>query len=176
MATCGQSQCYIKNDGINPFRGTVTIKSLELNTGAEQVLRSLSVDMPAGAGITQWFQLNATTNVNETVLTAEVIDLSGTRKSFNVILQAVPVNLVLPRATVQFFVAHTVNKDGTVDINVSTDKVALYVTLTTLAQGRFSDNAFLLTSTQTIRFIPFGPLDMGLLRSSLRLEHLAAYM
>jgi beta-mannosidase len=51
------------------------------------------------------------------------------------------------------------------------------VTLTTLAQGRFSDNAFCMTpGTITIDFIPFAGFDLTELKSSLRVEHAATYM
>ena len=56
--------------------------------------------------------------------------------------------MALPKANVKFTVATVANVDGTVDITVTTDKVAVYVTLTTLANGRFSDNAFLLLPTK----------------------------
>ena len=39
-------------------------------------------------------------------------------------------------------VAPNKNADGTVDVMVTTDNLALYVTLTTLAQGYFSENAY----------------------------------
>ena len=74
----------------------------------------------------------------------------------------------------------------------------MYVTLTTLAQGRFSDNTFPLfsatylsdsncatpnlgpavsteTITRVLKFIPWGQLDMSLLQSSLRVEDLSLY-
>ena len=59
--------------------------------------------------------------------------------------------------------------------------VALYVTLTTLAEGRFGDNAFLLTPHMgevTVPFVPVGAAgaDVALLTSSLRVEHLAMYL
>ena len=52
--------------------------------------------------------------------------------------------MALSKANVQFKTATEANvADGSVDITLTTDKVAVYVTLTTLADGRFSDNAFL---------------------------------
>ena len=49
-----------------------------------------------------------------------------------------------------------------------------------LAQGRFSDNAFLLpATTKTVRFLPFGPEtaahDLADLRASLRIEDFSMY-
>ena len=47
------------------------------------------------------------------------------------------------------------------------------MTLTTLAHGRFSDNAFALApGDTTIQFVPFGGLEEPSLRKSLRVKHL----
>jgi hypothetical protein len=128
----------------------------------------------------------------------------------------------LPVATVTFIVATVPNPDGSVNIELMTDKVAVYVApapandrvfpsrshpsaspphthtplpglcclglvlcwvrgsyvvLTTLAHGRFSDNAFLLLPGNTIvTFVPFAPLDLPTLTSTLRVEHVAQYL
>ena len=69
------------------------------------------------------------------------------------------------------------NDDGSVDIAITSSAVAMYATFTTLAHGRFSDNAILLLpGATTIQFIPFGPLQMDALRTSLRVEHVATYL
>lgn len=93
------------------------------------------------------------------------------------VLFSEPKNLQLPPAHVSF----TVGGDATKPvITVSADHVALYVTLTTLAQGRFSDNAFLLlpgaAQARQIEFVPFTGFDFAELKSSLRVEHVAGYM
>ena len=77
-------------------------------------------------------------------------------------------------------IADTANKDGTINIAVSSDKVALWVTLTTLAQGRFSDNVFFLpATTKTVQFIPFSSStaadDHRSLTASLRVEDFSMY-
>ena len=58
---------------------------------------------------------------------------------------------------------------------------ALYVVLTTAAEGRFSENAFLLEGGQpkSMSFVSWRPLTntvMRLLKSSIRVEHLAEYV
>ena len=45
-----------------------------------------------------------------------------------------------------------------------------------LLQGRFSENAILVNGHASVDFLPFGPLDVDLLKSSLRVEHLAMYV
>ena len=67
-------------------------------------------------------------------------------------------------------------RGSSVPIILSTNATALYVVLTTKAAGRFGDNAFLLEagSDLAVDFIPWEtPVDMQLLESSLRVEHLA---
>ena len=52
----------------------------------------------------------------------------------------------------------------------------MFVHLSTLAQGRFSDNSLLLLPGLTaVSFLPWGPLDLPLLKSSLRVEHVQLY-
>jgi hypothetical protein len=63
-------------------------------------------------------------------------------------------------------------------IELSTNATAVYVVLTTRAQGRFSENALLLEAgtTKTISFLSWVPVDkavLELLQTSLRVEHLA---
>jgi len=95
--------------------------------------------------------------------------------SFNEILLAPPKDLVLPSATVTATIAPSANADGTIDISLDATKTALFVTLTTLAQGRFSDNAFALVPGSTaVTFVPTlgTTLDRTLLEKTLRVEHL----
>jgi len=92
--------------------------------------------------------------------------------STNEVLLAPPAKLALSKASVTFEVSAAPNADGSVDITLTADATALYVTLTTLAHGRFSDNAFALpTGKATVQFIPFGDLDVPTLKASLRVEH-----
>ena len=86
-----------------------------------------------------------------------------------------PMHIRVPRANLMFKVAEAANADGTIDIAVSSDVVALWVTLTTLAQGRFSDNVFFLpATTKTVQFVPFSSStaadDHRVLEASLRIE------
>ena len=79
-------------------------------------------------------------------------------------------------ANVQATVANSVNPDGTIDITLTTDNVAMYVVLTTRAHGRFSDNAFvLLPGQRVVQFISFDGPDLAKLTVTLRVEHLAMY-
>ena len=98
--------------------------------------------------------------------------------SFNEIALAPPFAMRLPPASVTASAAQAANPDNSVNISLRTDRTALYVTLTTLAAGRFTDNAFALTADAVVRFVPFGggAADLPLLRSSLRVEHLQEHL
>ena len=83
--------------------------------------------------------------------------------------------MTLPRARVATAVG-AAGSDGSVDVTVTTDRFALFVTLTTLAQGRFSDNAFvMLPGKKTLKFFPFKGFVLAELKSTLRVEHTATY-
>jgi len=167
----------VKNDLPAPFKGNVVISSIDFATGKETVVESMQLDMAAGPGVVVQFGLNATIDANGTMLHAVVKDSASAVVTSNFIPFTAPKNFALPKANVQFTVAKSANADGSVDITVVTDKVAVYLTFTTLAQGRFSDNAFvMLPGTQTIQFLPIQGFLMSDLTSSLRAEHVASYM
>ena len=66
---------------------------------------------------------------------------------------------------------------ATIVVRSASSGVALYVWLSTLANGRFGENGFLLPpGERSVTFLPFGPLDVPKLRASLRVEHLAEYL
>lgn len=68
-----------------------------------------------------------------------------------------PKNLqVHERPNVTVKVSNVTNTDGTIDIHITSGRVALWVTLTSRAHGRFSDNAFFLPAkSKIIQFVPF---------------------
>ena len=98
-------------------------------------------------------------------------------------LLGLPSNLHLSDPTLSWVISPFPSTDGSTNITVTANSAtAAFVTLTTLAQGRFSDNAFWLSSgassglSRTISFIPFGDFDAQLLATSLRVEHLQQYL
>mmetsp|Transcript_28454 Transcript_28454/g.65564 ORF Transcript_28454/g.65564 Transcript_28454/m.65564 type:complete len:106 (+) Transcript_28454:1261-1578(+) len=84
-------------------------------------------------------------------------------------LLAPPHMLQLPSANVT---ATVVNDQA--DVLVTSSQVALLVTLSTLAPGRFSENAFMLLPNvpRKVFFIPWAPLDLAFFQSSLKVQHL----
>jgi hypothetical protein len=162
---------------VNCVETPKAITAIDFASGKETELKSMKLDMAAGVGVTQRFSLDAAVDGTTTLIHAVVKDTSGAVVNNNYIPFTEPKNMKLPKAGVKFTVASSANADGSVDITVTTDKVALYVTFTTLAQGRFSDNAFvMLPGTQKIQFLPIKGFEMADLTGSLRVEHAAVYM
>ena len=180
MAACGRGgRCFVKNDSPFAFVGALDVAAVRFATGERTTLATLALDMRAGAGVTQWFRLAQWDGLDAraTALVATVADAGGATVSRNVVALTPPKDMALPAADVAFAVADAPNDDGSVDIAITASAVAMYATFTTLAHGRFSDNAILLLpGATTIQFIPFGALQIDALRTSLRVEHVATYL
>ena len=181
--TCGaRGVCIVKNDDYRPVTGArLTVAKVQLSSGAATTVYSdAALALPAGPGAARFFTVDATIDGHEYVLHATVVSGSGAMLTDNWIPLLPPANwTALPRApAVSFIVAPAPRADGLVDIAVTTNALAAFVTLTTLAQGRFSDNAFFLPpGTVTVQYVPFGDTtDYDALVSTLRIEHVASYM
>lgn len=190
MSACGIAKnknftCYVNNARADrAFSGTLTLTAVDLATGVAVEWASMPVAVSAGPIATTWvspvnkFIPNATT----TILIAQLTD-SNTSAVFDehIVHLTAPVNLLLSHATVVATVAPAPNADGSVDITVSTNAVALFVTLTTAAPGRFTNNAFHLLpgKPRVIQWLPFvdgdAAADYALLVSSVRIEDMSAY-
>lgn len=195
MATCGAGgQCYLRSDlPGGRFDGDVVISALELKSGVKTRLAKLSFakwPLAPGPGATHFFTIDLsgidpTTHILTALCTSASAAPAGPHAvtavgsasidnvcSFNEILLAKPGELKLPSSRIVAKVASLPNSDGSVSISLKADNTALFVVLTTLASGRFSDNAFALSGHAVVKFIPIGPLDLALLTESLRVEHL----
>ena len=86
-----------------------------------------------------------------------------------------PKFLTLPKATVTATVRKpAIASSQGYDVEVKTDGPALYIMLTTTAQGRFSENCFFIPGegTKVVKFLPFVEEDQyPELEKSLRVEH-----
>jgi hypothetical protein len=182
-ATCGNGgHCYIRNDKPIPFKGSLTLSSISFSDGEVSVLLNHSVTLPAGAGALQWFQSDAVAAINGSthVLQARVTGSDGSLMSLNTIPFATPEKMMLSKSNVA--VSASTTSDGQMIAHVKTDAVAMYVTLTTLAHGRFEDNSFLvLPPGRDVKFYPQESphQSLGECRSafatSLRVEDVSAY-
>ena len=99
-------------------------------------------------------------------------------------LLAAPFQLQLPhiKLSVQVPTPAVASDNSSVAVEVKSDHagVAAFVWLSTLAEGRFEPNGFMLAeASKTIKFVPFGtPSEamVGLLQASVRVEHLAEHL
>ena len=159
------------------YSGAVTISAVRLSDGHTTSLWSDTVTLGPGPGAMAWMHMPglASLNASESVVTAVAQDGNATVCS-NVVLLAPPKQLDLPKATVQ---VQFRKDDDPFSITLVSDQVALFVTLTTQAAGRFSDNAFLMPRGEVeVTFIPFVEVTSELkaqLKATLRVEHTSMY-
>ena len=181
FATCGSGgNCMVKNDHFEALTGaSLSVSKIELSTGAvTSVYSEPALSLPAGPGAASFFTIDATIDGSAYVLRAVVTNASGAVLTDNLIPLLPPANWTgLPKATVTFAIAPAPNADGSIDITLTSDGTAAYVVLTSLAQGRFSDNAFMMlpSAPATVQYIPFYSADFDLLSSTLRVEHMRSY-
>ena len=182
----GQSLCYISNHRASrTFAGTVTLTAYDLaGDGTGRRILERSVSLPTGPGAIEWFGLPDGAMLppgNTTATICTVTDEVGALASEHLVQLVTPEHLCVPVADVSFTIAGSANADGTIEIAVTSDKVALWVTLTSAAHGRFSDNAFFLpATTKAVQFVPFSNSttaaeDLAALEQSLRVEDLSMY-
>ena len=191
MATCGDGgACYVRNDRAGrPFEGSCTVASLEFATGAAKTVHTLDLTgksaLAPGAGVTRFFTVDlSAVDASTHMLTASCAPVAADAVTTTSFVRAGAVGasgrrrvaqrnppraagrLTLPPAAVSATVAKTSNADGTVDVTLKANATALYVTLTTAAQGRFTDNAFAVTAAaQVIQFVPLRRLRQGRARA-----------
>ena len=83
----------------------------------------------------------------------------------------------LPTAAVSHAVKHAPASSGSVKITLASNATAVYVVLSTLEQGLFDDNAFVLRPgaehERTVEL--FGGTSSAAVEALLRVEHLAMY-
>jgi beta-mannosidase len=181
LATCdADGLCYVRHDGVAAFNGRLVLNATELDSGRLVTLQEERVALDAGPGAIVWFRvpqlgkLDATTHVVEAI----VLDEDGTTVASNLVLLATPEHMQLPRSNVT--VRAEQRPDGTLVAHVSVSATAMWVTLTTLAHGRFEDNAFLLRPPGcAVAFLPTvgaPATTLAEFTKSLRVEDVSTYM
>eukprot|EP01046_Picozoa_sp_COSAG06_P050437 COSAG06_NODE_7988_length_2310_cov_6.644957_3_plen_549_part_00 len=206
--------CYFRNDAPFPVSGTVTVRLLNVMTGAGSAMGNVSaVSLGAGAGAIHWFcataqvgssmlsrgyqqpscmpwpdapgweQAACSLGGSDCVLVVSLHVESPHRNSTWTNLQpfVAPVRMQLPKATVTAVVGRQIAPNR-VEVLLTASATALYVVLTCSVSGRFSDNALMLEGgkPRTVEFVGWaaklGAGDAALLRSTLRVEHLAQHV
>jgi len=195
------------DNALAPFAGTLTVSLLPFASGAEAAVSSTPLALARGGGAFQYScfagggggggssaalagtcpsvasalaSAGCAANGTDCAAIVRVLDASGAAVDVNFQLLAPPYQLALPASSVTAAVAAGVPPragDGARAVTVTADATALYVTLTTLAQGRFEENFFFATAgSRTVWFIPFAGFDEGELDTSLRVEHVGLYL
>lgn len=201
FVVCGSDgRCLVKNDSpLHGFNGTLTLSALNVATSAMLSINSSSISLDAGAGAATWLcAAGAGSPIDETcdgwpavlaplgvapnqvVLITELhsddTDAATVYSSFELLATPADMLSALPNVTVGARVGIPA-ANGSVPIEVTADGVALFVGLTTAAQGRFSRNFFVMEKGRVwVSFIPFGVLDIAILQSTLRVEHVRTYL
>lgn len=195
--------CFARNDDALRALDAVATVTLARVSGAGAVVaaNATRVALPRGAGAVQWWCLGAgdvatgacepagaylarmgcaASGADCVLFTALADAASGAPIAASFELLGLPGALALADPGLSWAVAAGANADGSVNVTVAAAAApAAFVTLTTLAQGRFDDNVFWLPAAgaaRTVRFIPFGALDRDLLATTLRVEHLQQYL
>ena len=202
IAVCGaDSSCFVRHDGtLGPFVGEATLTLLHVVTGATTTLATVPVSLPRGGGSITWFcasgagvpgactpysalltTAGCASAGTDCLLTVSVADAtSGVTVDSHAVLLAVPSKLSLQRANVSITLGDVAPNGASASLTVESDAVALFVMLTTLAQGRFSTNAFVVTPSRPVHldFIAIGSdtVDVETLRDTLAYEYVNKYV
>ena len=184
------------DDAFARTSATAALALLHVATGAVSRLGAGPVSLPPGAAATAWLCADGASAAgrvcpawasvlpgagcagdgSDCVLLLNLTNAAdGSPIVDNFELLAPLWRVQLPPATVTAAVGAPA-ADGSVPITLAASATALFVHLTTLAQGRFSDNSLILRPGSTaVSFIPWAPLDLALLTTSLRVEHVQMY-
>ena len=168
--------CLLKNDVYFGCTGDVLIEAIDLSGQPTSThFTATGVSLKGGPGAAFWWSIPSVDDATSTILRATYYDaLAGTVLAHNIIMLTSPGKLALQPVSVSVAYGASANADGTLDVVLSKpagSPAAVFVTLTTQAQGRFSTNAFIMDGqTTTLQFIPFGALEAALLRRTLRVE------
>eukprot|EP00912_Choanoflagellata_sp_UC4_P002006 UC4_evm3s1289 len=184
LASCDDTGlCYVVNDfPLAPFSGNFILKATSFENSTSIILFSSRVSLPRGAGAIEWFQtpLASIDKINYAV-EAIVTNERGETVVNNFIMLSTPENMKLRQSNVK--VSALQDPKGNITAIVSCSEVAVFVTLTTLAHGRFTDNIFLMTpGERKVGFIPAQPSPhkseqelLNVFTNSLRVEDISSY-
>lgn len=198
IVACGSTgACYVRNDSpLASFAGRAVLSLVNLVTGSETPLPATSVSLAVGPAAVAWFcagggrgkcspwatvlaAAGCDSRGGNCVLNATLVDeASGTVVASNPSLLA-PAKASLPflisQPGVSVALSPPAHVGDPIAVTVTSVAPALFVTLTTAAQGRFSANSFLVTpaSPRNIYFLPLAGDDQWpLLNATLRVLHL----
>jgi beta-mannosidase len=154
IVACGKTgNCYVRNDGMNTVNATISFEAwpMRMTDGLESVNVYL-YNSTLEAGHIRWFQLPAEyiSSDNQVTLITLKTDIISPVTSESVFLPTMPKNIAGLHNSVSvkiLSIEGTANK-GSALVSLESDRLALYVVLTTRAGGRFSENCFALRPLQ----------------------------
>lgn len=203
---CGpDGRCLVRNDHpLEPFNGSATFALLRTLTGAPAAPPLVApVDLPRGPAAVLWLCITGgdplspegcnplapwlaaqgcADNGTDCVIAMTASSAASPAPAVESTAPlSIPGSIALPTADVALVTAAAAgapNADGSINVTITTAASAMWIHLTTEAQGRFSDSAFHLwgAAVKQVAFIPFVEQNqMGALRDTLRVEHLRSY-
>eukprot|EP01060_Flectonema_neradi_P011083 TRINITY_DN18146_c0_g1_i2.p1 TRINITY_DN18146_c0_g1~~TRINITY_DN18146_c0_g1_i2.p1 ORF type:complete len:922 (+),score=158.51 TRINITY_DN18146_c0_g1_i2:45-2768(+) len=176
IAVCGaQNLCYVKNDGMQQFIGSVTVTSVSFATGKQTTITTKELNLSPAAGIL-YFKI-ANVSSSDSILHLTVTETASKKQvSSNICPLSYAYDWEgMPTPSITFKTQS--NQDGTFTVDVSSDKPAFFVHLITAAHGRFSDNVFnILNGSTSVIFYPFRVGQGQTLTETLRIENLGTYL
>jgi len=197
LISCGwKDMCFVRHDGRDPLVGkTAHVFDISIATG--QVVfeeKTNLTSLSTHTIVPLVLHRDSKVNLAEIFRVAQIVDNAGTVHVHNEQIMATPLAILKSnvswKASLRLFakVEKSASEDGSFTITLSSEtlgeenasKVALYVQLTTLAQGRFSVNGFMYVHNRglvhcnchTIKFHSFSPNQGMTLRSSLKIIHM----
>jgi len=176
ICVCNTTHCFLKNDAAERFQsGTLSIRAVNLESSTSSMIyHDDNLSLKAGPGFKEIFSINTTSmDLSRDVLVIEIQNQEGDVESHHINTLVLPQNMT--KIPVPKSLSATAVKDGDkMYIDVVSDTAALYVTLTTLAHGRFDDQAFLVLAGEKkrVEFYPFRENQFESLESSIRVESL----
>ena len=175
--------CFVKHDGMKEFKGKMSVASVDVVTGVEDLIFDFDeVELKGGAGAIKWFKVPwASRKFIDRRQHALVVRLKSHDDDDSVVFE----NFVLLNALKEYKLQKStltfeVIGDGRVRVK-SNGASSLFVTLTTGAVGRFSDNAFFLAQNaeKEVKFLPIyegEEVDVETLRKTIRVEDVSLYL
>lgn len=177
--SCGEDNlCFVVNDGAEGTTVTINVTAWALSDPLPKSNFTLTLDLQPRE--LSFFSIPDSLKIGADIALAK---LDGKLSVDEAFLWKTPKDLPLDNgATVSVSLRHTTGKEqGPVILDVKSDRLVLYVWLSTMAKGTFSDNAFHLRpgEQKTILFMAMpgddSPINIPKLRQSLRISHLGTY-
>lgn len=155
IAACGAGDlCYVRNDYFDKVNFTVAFEAWGLEDTTPQRIYEYKDELEPGS--IDWFELpfDFTSGIQVILVRLEVFHdsfvSSNPRISESVYLKDMPKNIKGLENPIQIEILDIfVTKNGDATIVLESDKLALFVVLTTRAEGRFSQNCITLRPSES---------------------------